>query len=186
MRYEAYHNIAKRIGQSNFNFKNIAKSISNQLVLKLCNYLRSSSAFQPVRVERGKLTPFDVDEIDDSEAQYFDTNIATNTTKWLKRNGRTFVPNSIILLKTSLQSETEFPHFAIISKIIVQNDVNFVLLYKMKTIRFNHHFHAYEVEKTSEKIVINLESLPEFEPLWLLQSFEENDPTDYVCARHWI
>ena len=41
-----------------------------------------------------------------------DTNVATNTAKWLKRSGRIFVPNSVILLKTSLQSETEFPQFA--------------------------------------------------------------------------
>ena len=47
-----------------------------------------------------------------------DTNVATNTSKWLKRSGRIFVPNSVILLKTSLQSETEFPQFAW----LVEND----------------------------------------------------------------
>ena len=47
-----------------------------------------------------------------------DTNVATNTAKWLKRSGRIFVPNSVILLKTSLQSETEFPQFAW----LVEND----------------------------------------------------------------
>jgi hypothetical protein len=186
MRYEAYHNIAKRIGQANFNFKNIAKSISNQLLLRLCNYLKSSSAFQPVRVEHGKLTPFSADEIIDCETQHLHSNAPMKTTKWVKRNGRRFVPNSVILLKTSLQSQTEFPEYAKISKIIVQNDVQFVLLYNLKTIRFNHHYHAYEVEKTSEKYIVDLESLTEFEPQWLLQSFNENDPNDYVCARHWV
>lgn len=37
MRYEAYHNIAKRLAQVNFNFKNITLSVANNLQLFKCS-----------------------------------------------------------------------------------------------------------------------------------------------------
>jgi hypothetical protein len=35
MRYEAYHNIAKRLAQVNFNFKNITLSVANHTISQM-------------------------------------------------------------------------------------------------------------------------------------------------------
>jgi hypothetical protein len=46
MRYEAYHNISKRLAQVNFNFKNIILSVSNHLQLVKCGSLKFDNIFE--------------------------------------------------------------------------------------------------------------------------------------------
>lgn len=70
MRYQAFHNTAKRLAQVNFNLKNLPKSVTIHLQYGKCASLLSDPVFETERKETGPLKTFpisrfvDFDEIE--------------------------------------------------------------------------------------------------------------------------
>lgn len=97
-----------------------------------------------------------------------------NITNWVKVQGWEYRENSVFVLKNSHETETSLPEFAFIVKMIVMDPKAFFLvLHILKTLRFNEHFHSFEVEGTANSIVVSIDSLSEYEPLWILKNFDQ-------------
>ncbi len=92
-----------------------------------------------------------------------------------------------MLIQSSHESQNALPQFAVIKKIIVENDDAFSLIIcSLKTICFNEHFHSFEVALTSNKTVISTNDLGECEPLWILKNFDPFSEASFVSPRHIV
>lgn len=190
MRYEAYHNIVKRVAHVNCNFINITKSIANHLQTIACHALLTDSIFHSEEPEFGPhiREPYDFQEHAVSMDPIFKVDDSAITFRFMKLKGWHYFPGSIVVLKPSYQTRDNYPEFAKIENIITQNNEIFVRVTIFKTVRFSEHFHAFEVQEEPGILrrILSFHSLPHIEPLWLLKNFETEDMSCYVCPRHWV
>ena len=185
MRYEAYHNIAKRRAQANCNFINLSKSIAVHLATVLCAQLLEAELFNIYKIDLGPSSTL----CDENKLCFpFNPNIDNFLeTKWASVNGFKYEQQTVVLLKKSHDSETGFPLFGEIDSIIVEkeNCISIIVL-PLDTIRFDQHFHAYEVIKNdSTKMVCKIKDLPECEPLNYLKNFS-SDNSIFISPRHYV
>lgn len=174
MRYEAYHNIAKRLAQVNFNFKNITLFVANNLQLFKCSSLLSEDLFE-TKTKYGPLTTVLFGKLIDVDIEndVFRQHSFVNVTNWLKVQGWKYRENSVVVLRNSHQTENALPEFGIIEKIIVEGDDFFSLLISfLNTICFCEHYHSFIVAFTTLKNVISINNLAECEPLWIVKNVD--------------
>jgi len=169
MRYEAFHNVAKRLAQVNFNFKNITKSVAIHLQLGKCASLISDPVFEMERKETGPLstglaeTFIDFDRV---VTDHFRRESIVNVSRWVKVQGWEYREGSIVVTKHSRFTLSGLPEFAKVDKIIIKENNDFFLcLSSLRTIRFNEHYHAFEVAIfPSRSSVIELSCLRNVSP----------------------
>ena len=179
MRYEAYHNICKRVAHVNCNFTNIAKSVAMHLQTVSCAAILNDNLFHsndfilgPIDRARCEV-PFPVD---------------FKLIKWVKFLGREYRFRSVIVIRHSYVTECGFPQFGIIKKIAVNERKLIFGVRSCRTVRFDDHFHSFEIDYDSndELLPLNFDDVPDCEPLWILQNFKVDDNRLFVSPRRWV
>ena len=189
MRFEAHHNLYKRVSHMNCNFKNVTKSVADHLALALCSNLQDKNSFidKPTSFGPFKCCIFRELGVMNAEYNIFQNNEEVKTPNWIKIGGWIYFEDTVVVLQWSIVTKKGLPKFAKITKLILnEKDEPFAVVETLKTIMFQRHFHSYEVE---EKIqfkmkIINLMSITE-EPLWFNSSFED-DSILYINPMHLI
>ena len=184
MRYEAFHNPAKRVARINHNFINIAKSVASYYALLFCSEMLDPMAFEE-RFEMGKCVSVSLNSLS-IDVTVFDDTIPVLVPFWVKIKGWVYRRDTIVILKSSSETEKGVPHFGRIIKLITQNNKYFAIIAPLTTVNYSTHFHAYHVKEESlcAHFVRDLSTF-EFEPLWLLKSFC-HDSFSYVAPRYVI
>lgn len=179
MRYEAYHNICKRVAHVNCNFKNIAKSVAMHLQTVSCaailnDYLFHSNDFILGPIDRARCeVPFPV---------------GFKLIKWVKFQGREYRFRSVIVIRHSYVTECGFPKFGIIQKIAVNERKLIFDVRSCRTVRFDDHFHSFEIDYDSndELLPLNFDDVPDCEPFWIVQNFKVDDNRLFVSPKRWV
>lgn len=189
MRYEAYHNIAKRLAQVNFNFKNITLSVANHLQLVKGCSLMFDNIFEIRKKTFGPLTSKLCSEIIDFdlvETTILKPYTLVNVASWVKVQGWEYRENSVVLCKFAHESSSALPDFAIVKHVIVLEEEVYLLLQSLKTTCFNEPFHSFQVEFTRTYSVTSIDSLAECEPLWITKNFDPLSDVSFVSPRHIV
>ncbi len=186
MRFEAFHNICKRVAHANCNFVNIAKSVAHHLQTVSCAAILYDKIITSKEFSFG---PSDVDGI--SYFRKFNLEKFVDVfqvPKWVKFNGREFRNGSVLLLNHSHKKESGHPEFGIVRKIEVHNEKLLFAVNVYETSGFHDHFHSFEVQSLSDEktVVVEYSNLPDCDPLWILQNFKVNDQTKFVSPKHWV
>ena len=193
MRYEAYHNICKRVAHINCNFINIPKSVAYHLQTISCYNLVNNELFhnhipivgpKSVRlIKRQDLIQFN--NVNNSLA------IDLNATeiRWVKWRVWHYRPGTIILLKHSFENRSGYPEFGQIRKIYsIEETIHFAVTI-LETITFNHHFHSFELQlpsPTQSNLIAFHDLKPNVAPTWLLKNFKDDDNINYATVRHFV
>lgn len=93
------------------------------------------------------------------------------------------------MIKPSFKTNSGYPEFGLVSKMAVKDKALYFSVTSCRTVCFNDHFHSFQVETLSlpeNLVLIKFETLPDCEPLWILQNFKEGDATCFVSPRHWV
>lgn len=147
MRFEAKHRVAKIAARSSASRINITKTISLKIQLQLNHLFLKNEPLSSV--DYGKRKLLKISSILELNRNFHLTreNFIQFSLSWVKLNGVKFNPNSVITV--DLLESTCLPLFAIISNIYIDKD-NQVLFAcsSVKTIDFDEHYFAYEVETT--------------------------------------
>ena len=186
MRFEAFHNIAKRRALVNFNFINLSKSVAMHLAAVFASNLLDETVFENNKISLGP-----TDQLTDEERIFlpFDPNSPEFVkTKWVSVSGYEYKKKTVIVLQKSHETHSSLPLFGEIETIIIQNEtcVSFIVTL-VDTIAFESHYHAYRVarKKPAERVVYKLNDLPVCQPLNFLKNFTSDDVL-YLCPRHYI
>ncbi|MFO0089362.1 MAG: hypothetical protein ACK518_00865, partial [bacterium] len=192
MRFEAYHNKAKRLAQVNFNFKNITLSVANHLQASFCASMLTGEMFDMDRIETGPLVTHvfrDLFEYDVLLQNSLDPEALVNVAKWVKVSGWDYRSESVILIKYSHSTNSGLPEFAKIVKVLMlENREILIQINSLNTVCFNAHYHSFEVENTNPLTmrIMSLKKLPECEPLYIMRNNEKNCAKYFLSPRHII
>ena len=190
MRYEAYHNIAKRLAQVNFNFKNLTLSVSKHLQLVKCSSLQNDSVFETRRKETGPLETHlchEIIDFDSIQTHHFDPYSKVNVAPWVKIQGWEYRVHTVVLLKMAAETVNGLPVFAQVKKILVkENNDFFLIISHLNTDCFSEHYHAFEVSFTNLFAVVSVDELAECEPLWIVKNFDLLSDKSFVSPRHVV
>lgn len=193
MRYEGFLNIPKRKAQTNFNFKNLSKSVGYHLSTVMCSNLLDKDTFNVNKVDFGPCKTYSFDDMAvmfsvENFADFFDVNKPITHTRWVSLNGFKYKKKTLIVYKTSWECLSGLPLFAEIDAIFFQNDNCIVAsAYLHDTVLYDDHFHAYEIQKCTEKrqVLCKINPNPNCEPLSTVKSFCK-DSIRYIVPRHCI
>jgi hypothetical protein len=103
MRFEAFHNIVKKLAMTNCNFINFSKSAATHLQSKFCAYMLISDCFDADKLvigtaESGTLNTF-ISNCSHNEPIPGDGFVSNP--KWMRYNGWEYRINSVVLLTPS-------------------------------------------------------------------------------------
>lgn len=158
MRFEAKHRVAKIAARSSASRVNITKTIALKLQLQLNYLFLKNEALSSVEYgKRKQLKKTTILELN-KNFELTGENVIECSLSWVKLNGVKFTQNSVITV--DLLESTCLPSFAIIRNIYIDkaNEVLFSCS-SLKTIDFDEHFFAYEVETTDLNVYIAYKKL---------------------------
>jgi hypothetical protein len=175
MRYEAYHNLCKRLVHVNCNFINVPKSVAYHLQTIACFNRKNNSLFHN---ELPTLGPKSAKSLDSNQTEY----------RWVKSIGWHIRLESVILLKHSFENPSGYPEFGKISKIFFMDAKFYFAVLVLETITFNQHLYSFELQPYNpiQSILIAFDTLKPIAPTWLLKSFNDADNITYANVRHFV
>ncbi|XP_013413276.1 uncharacterized protein LOC106175700 [Lingula anatina] len=162
MRFEGKHNFFKRIAHVTCNFKNIPKTMALRHQTDLSCRLYAHSVLKPKVLEIGTGSSHILATLDNAEL------IATSfanmplygelyLANWIEMQGTNYRPGMTLIIG---RSDNDLFLFGLIVNILVDDnqDAKFYLR-RWKTIGFDEHFHAYEVEEGPDVSILNCDDL---------------------------
>ena len=143
MRFEAFHNIVKKLAMTNCNFNNFAKSAAIHLQSKFCANMLNPDCFDTDKLvigpaESGTLNTFITNCYDNEPIP--EDGFVSNP-KWMRYNGWEYRINSVVLLTPSSGTRSGLPEFGLICNIFVHHGNPFFVISSMITAHFDSHFH---------------------------------------------
>lgn len=186
IRFEAFHNIAKRIGQVNFNYRNLPKTVANHIQTISCSKFQDGETFTTDQIILGPKQKLK-DPLKNILEQTRTAIQNVEPVSWMILNGWKFRNGTVILIKHSYLEECNLPVFAQIIHLFTKDEFSYVVVSKLSTVLFDEHYHAFQVQfpVPHEFTVLQLNDVPPCHPMWLLEDFVNDlESPKFVCPRH--
>ena len=100
---------------------------------------------------------------------YLSNGASVMVARWVKKEGFDYRLGSLVVLKSSNETEDSLPTFGLIKNCLLQEEKTLFFNVKIcKTKHFDEHFHGYVITVSNEEIIAKVDSLPKFEPMSFL------------------
>jgi len=169
MRLEARHKFFKNVARIGSNFKNIAKSVSNRNQLLLSYKFLLNTAFDQFEVHATGKVHFTSIQLERNIrtifAEYFNltSNYELSTYKTISVNGVSIKVKDVVL--EIWLGDNEMPKFVEIEQIIEFNGQFNFLVFELSTLHFSRHFHAFAIEITENRKLVQIQNIDLLRPL---------------------
>lgn len=169
-RFDSEHRVAKSVSTSVACRKNICWTIGRKIQLQLSRFLTENSSRTALRVgpnEKSTRVERFLEEIEGltltTHYPHILTNERTIRTTWVEVKGTRYCVNETLYV--AVHEETSFPIFGLIRKIFVSHSGKvYFLLRNFRTITFEGHYYAFELEIVNSYSVVGQEQLHDFHP----------------------
>lgn len=186
IRYEGKHKKLKHFAKVSNNFINIEKTIAkkHQSAQSHEFILKEDVEFRGIEIHGQGVT--DAIELTDAvrEALGCQPDEKVIVVKSAVVNGYEYRPNSLVVVTWN----SEDPEFGEVQQIVHMNSKVTFVIQPWKTKYFDHHYHSYAVEKTTntELVAKTPSELGDYRPVHAVNTHDERDSNLYVAVRFML
>lgn len=165
LRYEAKHSYFKKLVQASNNCINIPKMLARKHQVALSyNLMSYDSSYKPINATSSSINKSDVSlnlKLLINSCDKLKVKDQFNISSSVEYFGQNYRVNMILICG----KDDTFPLFGQITNVLTVDDDVFFVVNVMKTICFDDHYHAYEVEFLTIEKIIHIDELLHYHPI---------------------